>query len=166
MSFFIEANAYLDASYIINTSVSNSSITTTSITASSIDMLSTAGNYQPITNVQHPELPHDAATKFYVDSLGISINNFTLTSTQGTLISSNQSGSYVITVKNQVLNGPSAVFNVSKNEPGNCGHVARTVASPGTNSKTVLDIFWPVNSGIYLKKTGLTFDGSYQVKVM
>jgi hypothetical protein len=166
MSFFIEANAYLDASYIINTSMSNSQITTTSITASSIDMLSSSGNYQFITNVQHPELDHDASTKYYVDSLGITINNHTLISTQGTLVSSIQSGSCIITVKNKVLNGPSAIFNVTKNEPGNYGHIVRTAAAPGTNSKTLLDLHWPINSGIYLYKTGSTHDGTYQVKIM
>jgi hypothetical protein len=165
-SFFGEGNFYMDSSILTNSSVSNNIITTSQISACTIDMLSTSGNYQNITNVEHPVLNHDAATKFYVDSLGISIANYTLSNTFGTLISSNLSGSFVIIVKNLILNGPSAIFNITKNEQGICGQVARTAAAPGTGSYVTLDISWPSNSGIFLFKNGAQYDGSYKVKIM
>jgi len=165
-SFFGEGNFYMSSSVLTNSSTSNNIITTSVITASSIDMLSTTGNFQNIINVKDPILPQDAATKKYIDDLGISIQNYTLSNTLGTLISSNLSGAFVITVKNLVLNGPSAIFNVTKNEQGNCGHVVRPSASPGTGTRITLDISWPVNTGIILYKNGSQYDGSYKVKIM
>lgn len=165
-SFFGEGNFYMDSSILTNSSISNNIITTSQIRTCTIDMLSSSGNYQNITNAATPILPNDVVIKSYVDALGISIQNYTLTNTVGTLISSQLSGSFVITVKNLVLNGPSAVFNVTKNEQGNCGQVVRTSAAPGTGTRTMLDIMWPINTGIVLFKTQSQYDGSYRVKIM
>lgn len=166
MSFFGEGNYYMTLSVLTNSSTSNNIITTSVITGSSIDMLSTTGNFQRITNAATPILPNDVVIKSYVDNLGISIQNYTLSNTLGTLISTNLSGAFVITVKNLVLNGPCAIFNVTKNEQGNCGHVIRPSASPGTGTKITLDINWPANTGLILYKNGAQFDGSYQVKII
>jgi hypothetical protein len=166
MSFFFEGNGFFDGSMLTNSTTSNNIITTSQITASTIDMLSTTGNFQRITNVQSPILPNDAVIKSYVDDLGITIADYTLTGTTGTLISTNLSGSYVITVTNLVLGGPSAVFNVTNNGSGNCGQVMRTVGAPGNDKKATLDISWPGNTGIILFKTNVTYDGSYRVKII
>ena len=165
-SFFGEGNFYMDASILINSSISNNIITTSQISTCTIDMLSTSGNYQNITNVKNPILNQDAATKSYVDALGISIQNYTLTNTLGSLISTDLSGSFVITVKNLIFNGPSAIFNITKNEQGICGNGVRTAAAPGTGTSITLDISWPSNSGIILFKNGAQYDGSYKVKIM
>jgi len=165
MSVFFEGNGYFDASYLYNSTIGNNSITTSAIRTSTIDMLSTSGNYTNITSVKDPINPQDAATKHYVDLLGITITNYSLTGTTGTLVSNSQTGSFVITVTNLVLNGPSAVFNVTKNISSACGQVMRTVAAPGT-SNTVLDMTWPANSGIYLIKSSTFCDGSYIVKII
>jgi uncharacterized protein (DUF39 family) len=165
MSFFFEGNAYLDASYIVNSTTSNNIITTSVITGSTIDMLSTSGNFQNITNAATPIRANDVVIKSYVDALGIVTADYTLVGTTGTLISSNNSGSFVVTVTNLVLGGPSAVFNITNNGSTNCGQVMRTVAAPGSD-KCVLDISWPKNTGPILFKSTANYDGSYRVKIM
>jgi hypothetical protein len=165
MSVFFEGNGYFDGSYLLNSTIGNNYIGTSSIRTSTIDMLSTTGNYTNITSVKDPINPQDAATKNYVDILGIVISQNTLSGTQGTLVSNIQTGSFVVTVTNLVLNGPSAVFNITKNIASNCGQVMRTVAAPGIGN-TVLDMNWPANGGVYLVKSSRFCDGSYQVKMI
>ena len=166
MSFFFEGNGYFSGSYLTNSTTTNNIITASAISTSSIDMLNTAGNRQNITNVAMPINPYDAAIKLYVDNLGIRINEHTLNGTIGTTISSDNSGSFVITVTNLILNGPSATFHVTKNSPSVCGHIIRHTISPGLNSLTTLDITWPQFSGPVLKKSDGSYDGSYRVKMM
>jgi hypothetical protein len=166
MVFFFEGNIYADESYIINSSIGNSIIVNSSISSSSIDMLNTSGNYQNITNTAIPINSHDVAIKLYVDNLGININDFTLSSLEPTTISNSNIGSFIITITNLVLNGPSAIFHITKNNTSLCGHVVRTSLSPGTNTNTTLDIRWPANSGPQLFKSNISYDGSYRVKIM
>ena len=165
MSFFFEGNAYLNLRYITNSTVTNNIITNSSIKTSSIDMLDSAGNYQNITNVAQPILPHDAVILQTITDLGIVISNYTLTGTTSTVISTNLIGSYLITVNTLVSNGPCANFSVSKSNQNNCGQIIRTTLGPGTN-KVALDIIWPANSGIQLFKTNNSCDGSYKIKLM
>ena len=166
MSFFWEGNAYLGLSYITNSTITNNILTASSIKSSSIDMLSTSGNYQNITNVATPIHPNDVVIKSYVDSLGIVIADYTLVGTIGTLVSSSVSGSFVVTVTNLIMGGPSAVFHITNNGSGNCGQVMRTVGAPGTDKMTTLDITWSANTGPVLFKTSANFDGSYKVKII
>lgn len=166
MSFFLEGNIYADQSYIINSSIGNTIISTSAISTSSLDMLSISGNFQRITNVATPIDNNDTVIKLYVDNLGIRISDFTLIGTQGTIISNSNSGSFVVTITNLVLNGPSATFHITKNNPSVCGHVVRQVLSPGTNTNTTLDIIWAVNTGPVLFKSDNNYDGSYRVKIM
>lgn len=166
MSFYGEGNFYLSESCLLNSNIYNTIITTSDITACTLDMLSTTGSFQRITNVATPILPNDAVIKSYVDDLGIIIQDYTLLNTTGTLVSSNLSGSFMLTVKNLIFNGPSAVFLISKNEPPICGHVIRQATVPGTNTTTTLNIEWPSNSGIILYKNGIQYDGTYRVKII
>lgn len=163
---FFEGNAYLDNSFIINSTVASSAVFCANITGSTLNMLSTSGNYQNITNVATPILANDAAIKSYVDALGITILDYNLSGTSATLISSELRGSFVITVTNYVNDGPSAVFNITKNKPVNQGSVQRTVGAPGDDTVTMLDLFWDPNSGISLFKTSNNYNGTYRVKIM
>ena len=163
---FFEGNALIDLGQFQNGNVTLSTISNSAIITSSLDMLDSSGNLQFITNVRDPVQPQDAATKQYVDDLGISIFNVTLINTTGTLISSSLSGSYVITVKNNQLNGPSAIFNITKNEAGNTAQYVRVVSSPGTSTNVSLYLTWAPNQPLYLYKNGAPFDGSYTVKIM
>lgn len=165
-NFYFEGNGYFDGSALTNSSISNSTVTGSTISTTSLDMLDSNGQYQFITNVQHPVQPHDAATKFYVDALGIMFINTTLVGTTPTLISTTIQGSYVITVTNSILNGPTAVFHATKCNSTLQAHIARTVATPGVGTLNTLTLSWPPNSGIFLAKTQNTFDGNYVVKIM
>lgn len=161
MSTFFEGNAFIDGGQLQNAVVTSTSIGNSSITTSSLDM-----NLANITSVKDPVNNQDAATKKYVDDLGITIAVYTLNGLSNTTISTSQKGSFVIKVENLILNGPSGVFNVSKSEAARDGHCVRISAAPGYNTTTTLLVSWPPNSGILLRKTGSGFDGTYRVKIM
>lgn len=160
MSVFFEANAFIDTGQVSNVLLTGSSVSNCIITTSSLDM-----NMANITNVKDPINLQDAATKKYVDNLEIILSTTTLIGTSNVLISNQLYGSFVITVTNLVMGGPSAVFHVTKNDSSKTSHIIRTVASPGSGN-IFLELTWPVASGIFLKKTGISFDGSYKVKIM
>jgi ABC-type antimicrobial peptide transport system permease subunit len=166
MSFFFEGNGFFSDSYLTNSSITNNIITTSKIFTSSIDMLNSAGDYQNITNVATPINPHDAVIKQYVDDLNIRLKNYDLIGTTGTLLTNDLSGSFVVTVTNLVMDGPSATFHVTKNTPGICGHIVRHTLSPGITSLTTLNIKWPAYTGPILIKNNDSYDGSYRVKIM
>lgn len=164
MSVF-DGNGYFYDSYLTSSTVSNVILTNSVIKTSSIDMLNTSGNYQNIINVKDPINSQDAATKNYVDTLGITFQ-CTLLNTIGSLISSQTNGAFVITISNNVLNGPCAIFHVVKSNSSQNAGIARTVASPGVSGNTQLNITWTPTNGIYLNKTNGLYDGSYNVKII
>jgi len=164
--FFYEGTGFFDKSILNNSTIGNANISDSRIVTSSINMLSSSGNYQIITNHDYPVNPHDVAIKAYVDQIGLNISTCTLNSNIRSIISNQLYGSFVITITNQVLNGPSAIFNVTKNDPSRCGQSNRQVATPGHSSNITLFIEWPPNSGILLYKNGTLYDGSYLVKIM
>ena len=166
MSFFFEGNGFFSDSYVTNSSITNNIITNSAISTSSINMLDATGNYQNITNVAVPINPHDAVIKQYVDDLNIRLKNYDLIGTTGTVLTNDLSGSFVITVTNLVMDGPSATFHITKNTPGVCGHIIRHTLSPGITSLTTLNITWPTFSGPILIKNNNYYDGSYRVKIM
>lgn len=161
MSVFFEGNAYIDSGQIQNVNVTNSTITT-----SSLDM-----DNKTITNVHDPIQQQDAATKSYVDALGIYILDINLTGTEFELVSNAQygpflKGSFNITITNVIMNGPCATFNVSKNEVSQPGHVVRMTSSPGLITHESFRIRWQPNKGIELQKTGNNYDGTYRIKLI
>lgn len=166
MSVCLEGNVFIDGGQVQNILVTTSSIGNSNITTSSLDMLDAFGTYQNITNVLDPIRPQDAATKKYVDDLGIVISTITLNDITNTTISDYTKGSFVITITNLVLNGPSGIFHVTKNEKTNTAHIVRTTASPGYSSNVFLNITWPPESGILLNKTGTSYNGCYRIKIM
>ena len=166
MSFFFDSNSYSNKSILTNSTVTNCLISSSAINTTSLDMYDSLGQYQNIINVKDPINPQDAATKHYVDYLGI-IYTITLNGTSPVLFSNTLKGCFVITITNIVLNGPCAIFNVIKNEASHQAQIIRTAAAPGyTDTLNLLHITWPINSGLYLSKSGIGYDGSYQLKII
>jgi hypothetical protein len=161
MAVSFAGNAFIDGGYIDSTTVANTVVSTCRIEKSSIDM-----DGDNITSVKDPILLQDAATKNYVDSLGIVISVVSLNGTSSTLVSSASKGSFLVLVDSIVSNGPSAVFIVSKNSSTKEAHIVRQVATPGDSSNTTLWVSWPPGSGILLYKNGASYDGSYSVKIL
>lgn len=158
-SVYFEGNAFIDGGQAQNITLTSSSVSSCVITTSSLDM-----NLANITSVKDPINPQDAATKLYVDNLNIVYTNVSLSGTNSSVISNALKGTFSIFVTNLIINGPSAKFDVTKNEASNNAHIVRTVACPGVNSSTTLIVTWPPNSGILMNKSGTDFDGSYKVK--
>lgn len=161
MSVYLEGNAFIDGGQVQNVFVTSSSIGNCTITTSSIDM-----NLANITNVKDPINAQDAATKNYIDALGIVITSVPLSGTTPSQISSSQRGSFRVLIDNQIVNGPTGIFDVTKNEASLHGHVIRIAATPGNSTNVTLRVSWPPNSGIQLYKTGTGYDGSYRIKII
>ena len=84
---------------------------------------------------------------------------------QGTGFSDVQSlkaGTYVVTVSSVVDGGPTAYFTVSKASVTEIGYVSRRGKSVSVTGET-LELSWPENSKLLLRKTGMYCDGEYLV---
>lgn len=157
MAVSFEGNAYLDPAFI-----TNSTITMSNITTSMLDM-----NMENINNVKDPITDQDAATKKYIDDIISSGTTVTsLTGTTGSLAFNITKGTYIVKVSNQVLNGPSALFQITKNEAAGASQIQRTCATPGDSSDTTLLVDWEPSLGIYVRKTSDLYDGDYVVQIV
>lgn len=156
-------------STITNSNVNNTNITTSAITASTIDM-----NGGVITSAGLPVNYSDVVNKQYVDNAialgggggsGIVPIIITLTGTAYTTISSLTRGQARISVKNLISFGPSGSFEIVKSEPTMSAEVSRLSLSPGLTTGEKLELSWPISGALSMRKTGVNYDGTYQVFV-
>ncbi len=143
-------------------------ITNSAINSTALDM-----NLRPITSVQNPVHPQDAATRWYVDTV---IDNFsstlenpysgykvTLQDTDPTDIANLRIGSYFITVTPLKDGYPTASFGISKNSIYSEGHITKITGVSGPYTTEQLELLWPPGNVLQLRKTGPGFDGDYIV---
>ena len=137
------------------------------IYSSTLDM-----NEQNITSVRSPVRPLDAANKVYVDASVSKVADdieeqfagymVTLTGSQFTEIINMRPGSYLVTVI-PYDKGPTATFAISKAAEYETAQISRPSAHPGPVTMEQLELSWPPNSLIRLRKSGINYNGKYLV---
>ncbi len=119
-----------------------------------------------------PEIlvPSDAATKAYVDTqiearmqAKFSGKIVALNETAFSDVVNLQPGSYTINVSNLVPGGPTASFQISKNSPSAEASITRTSNVNGEDTGEQLDLIWPSNRMLALRKSGSFHDGAYLI---
>ena len=86
-----------------------------------------------------------------------------LTGTLFTSILSVDCGSFLVSVKNLVSNGPSAVFSITKNDDLAFPSIQTLSITPGTGTGELLELRWDPTMDLELRKTGPNYDGVYRV---
>ncbi len=148
-----------------NSTVSNAAITTSTVSSSAINSSTIDMNAGVITSHGNPVNQTDVVNKQYVDNLTFPLIQYqvALFDTTPSIINANVSGTFLITVKNRVTNGPSATFHISKNESTNEAAITRPTHCPGKTSGETLLITWPIGSPILLHKTDMSYNGLYNI---
>ena len=127
-------------------------------------------NLRNFTTTVEPVIPTDTATKSYVDNKILNTMDVKFSGVLVHLENDDVSdvamikpGSYVVTVNSMKLGGPTAIFNISKGSTGSYAMVVKTSSCPGEISEEQLELLWPENSKLLLRKTGPRYDGDYLV---
>lgn len=142
-------------------SKNNSIIKDGQILSSKIDM-----DGEKITSLADPTAGSDAVNKTYCDQnlSGNPIVTITLTGTSWTQVLLDQYGTFDIIVSNIVVGGPCGKFTVMKSESSRNASIQRWGSSAGSNTFERLEMQWPQNSGLELRKNGVNYDGSYRLR--
>jgi len=117
-----------------------------------------------------PVLPSDQASKAYVDKVvqetldvkfgGVNVN---LSGMNFASVINLATGSYMITVTPHCDGAPTSTFSVSKNSVDNDAIIKEVTGCAGLQSPEKLEMSWPPNSMLLLRKTGPGYDGLYLV---
>ena len=132
------------------------------VLSSKIDM-----DNERITSLADPIANSDAVSKFYCDinsANGIPSVIVTLTDITWNTILMNMSGTFDILVSNIIPDGPCAKFTIMKSGPSRNASINRWNSCSGTTSNERLEMRWPINSGIQLRKNGNGYNGNYKVR--
>lgn len=127
-------------------------------------------NLKNAATIPEPQLPSDVVTNA---TLKRTIENVVLPTVRGTEVDLNgitwfdvlplRPGSYVISVSNEYdVNFPTAIFMISKNQDAIEGLVSITSRMAGCEGCN-LEMKWPPNDKLKIRKTLLTCDGRYTV---
>lgn len=142
----------------------NSNIANSQIINSEIDM-----NGGVITSHGTPVNATDVVNKDYIETYVLNalppIITIVLTGTSYTLLTAETFGVFKIYVRTLVANGPSATFELSKSAATQQPSISRTSSTAGDTTFERLDVKWDPENGIYLKKTGINYDGNYRCKL-
>jgi hypothetical protein len=116
-----------------------------------------------------PVIATDVVNKGYVDSIFEAnfLNlNVTLINTDWVNIPmSVLTGQTRISVKNSVIDGPSASFDLSKSRANSGACISRISSIAGETTYERLEIRWLVGSTISIRKTGNNYNGLYNLKI-
>ncbi len=150
--------------FVSNGIIEDGIIRDSAIQTSSIDM-----NNGVITNHNQPVLQSDVVNKLFVDNR-IAVFTINLSGTSPTnilvppLSSSILKGNLIINITSiSAPNGPTATFHLSKSNSTQVGSIHRASTSAGTSSLERLMMDWNVGGTPRLYKTGVNYDGVYQV---
>lgn len=127
-------------------------------------------NMNNFSSVPPPQIPTDIATVEYVTDLlqttldieygGVPVN------LEGNLVSqvvSLRAGSHIVTVTPKKEGGPTATFSISKSSTFSVGSVVVITSCPAVETFETIELLWPANSHLLLRKTGPNHDGIYVV---
>jgi hypothetical protein len=143
-------------------SKNNSIIKNGHVLSSKIDM-----DNEKITSVANPTSDQDACTKFYCDlnSLsGIPIITVTLSGVTWNQVLLDQFGTFDILISNIISGGPCGKFTIMKSEASRNSSIQRWGSSAASTTFERLEMRWPPNSGIELRKNGSNYNGSYKLR--
>ena len=127
-------------------------------------------NLKNFTNIPPPVLPSDTVDKSFVENTiknvmnvkfgGIVVN---LKDDESSEITPMKPGSYIVTVSSYVRGGPTATFLISKSGDSVAASIVKATDCPGLDSQVQLQLQWPDQGKLMLRKTGPFFDGDYLV---
>lgn len=125
-------------------------------------------NGKVIVNHQNPTGALHVVNKQYCDSnrtpLQVTTIIATLTNTNWVDIINEYRGDFKISVVNIIADGPCASFTVTKNSQTRTGVISRWSSVSGTNTEERLEVRWPINGVVQLRKNGTGYNGTYTVK--
>ncbi|RKO94849.1 hypothetical protein BDK51DRAFT_34355 [Blyttiomyces helicus] len=125
-------------------------------------------NLKIFSTVPLPQIPSDAATIGYVEDrieqrfqAKFGGEKIILTDTNFVNVKPLRLGSYVISISPSMSQGPTAVFSLSKNDAYGAASITRTSSCERVNTGDVLEIAWPQNGMLLVRKTTPFHDGEY-----
>lgn len=127
-------------------------------------------NLKSFALVPPPCIESDVSTKDYVDrsiekALDVKFGGYivNLQDTTLTEVAPLRPGSYLVSVTSLVVDGPTGAFSVSKNANDRDANMVRLSGVPGAVTGCQLELLWPPNGKLCVRKTDVFYDGEYLI---